>query len=140
MLVLSLAAYPTCASYHAQISCGPLYPFIWMTGIIALLGTLATGAALWQQWTGAQFKPFVFGFDAAEPVFFWDLWAFLSSRWSPPAGRAMQHTFLLSSLIFLPMSTASLVRFTFIALACALCMAAILSEPKQRKHLRRYHA
>jgi hypothetical protein len=44
---------------------------------------------------------------------------------------------LISALIFLPMAifAASLVRFTFLALAGSLCLAIIISEAKQRWHI-----
>jgi hypothetical protein len=136
LLALSLAAYPACRFISRADLLAGRYPFIWVTGIIALLGTLATGTALWQQWTGAQFKPFVFGFDAAGTYFLGSLGFFVIALVSA-GGSTMRRTFLLSSLIFLPVFifTASLVRFTFIALAGALCMAAILSEARQRKHV-----
>lgn len=136
LLVLSLAAYPACRFISRADLLAGRYPFIWLTGIIALLGTLATGTALWQQWTGAQFKPFVFGFDAAGTYFLGSLGLFVIALVTV-GGLTMRRTFLLSLVIFLPMFifTASLVRFTFIALAGALCTAAILSEARQRKHV-----
>lgn len=136
LLVLSLAAYPACRLISRADMLAGRYAFIWVIGIIALLGSLATGIALWQQWTGAQFKPFVFGFDAAGTYFLGSLGFFVIALVTA-GGLTMRRTFLLSSLIFLPtfIFTASLARFTFIALAGVLCLATILSEAKQRKHV-----
>ena len=109
---------------------------LWIAGIVVLLGTTATAPALWQQWDNGHGKPFVFGFDAAGTYFLMSLCFLIIALLT--AGRlTLRRTALLSSLIFLPAAVlaASFVRFTFIALAGALCLATILSEAKQRKHV-----
>ncbi len=136
LLVLSLAAYPVCRFVsRADISSG-LLSFFWTTGVIVLLGTTATAVALWQQWDDQHGKPFVFGFDAAGTYFLGSL-SFLVIALVTAGRLTMRRTALVSALIFLPTAVfaASLVRFTFIALAGSLCLAMILSEARQRKHV-----
>ena len=100
------------------------------------LGTVATAAALWQQWNDQHGKPYVFGFDAAGTYFLGSL-CFLIIALVTSAGLTLRRTAVISSLIFLPTAifAASLVRFTFIALAGTLCLATVLSEARQRKHV-----
>jgi hypothetical protein len=136
LLVLSLAAYPACRFIsRADMALG-LPSFICTTGAIVLLGSIATMVALWQQWDGQHGKPFVFGFDAAATHFLGSLSFFVIAVVT--SGRlTMRRTALVSALIFLPTAifAASLVRFTFVALAGSLCSAIILSEAKQRKYI-----
>ena len=136
LLVLSIAAYPACRLIsRADMLAGRL-SFTWVVGIIALLGTIATADALLRQWNSADWRPLVFGFDAAGTYFLGTLSIFVIALVTT-GELTTRRTVLMSALIFLPMMvfTASLVRFTFVALAGALCMAAILSEAKQRKHV-----
>lgn len=136
LIVLSLAAYPASRFVsRADIAAGR-GAFIWATGIIVALGTVATAAALWQQWDDQHGKPFVFGFDAAGTYFLGSL-CFLIIALVTSGGLTLRRTAIVSSLIFLPTAVfaASLVRFTFIALAGSLCLAAVLSEARQRKHV-----
>jgi hypothetical protein len=136
LLVLSLAAYPACRFVsRADMFCG-LSSFIFMTGLIVLLGTIATTVALWQQWDDQHGKPFVFGFDAAGTYFLGSL-SFLVIALVTADKLTVRRTALVSTLIFLPTAVfaASLVRFTFIALAGSLGLATILTEAKQRKHV-----
>jgi hypothetical protein len=136
LLVLSLAAYPACRFISRADMIAGRPSFIWATGIVVLLGTTATAPALWQQWDNGHGKPFVFGFDAAGTYFLVSLCFLIIALLT--AGRlTLRRTALLSSLIFLPAAlfAASFVRFTFIALAGALCLATMLSEAKQRKHV-----
>jgi hypothetical protein len=136
LIVVSLAAYPACRFIsRADIAAGR-GAFIWATGIIVALGTVVTAAALWQQWNDQHGKPFVFGFDAAGTYFLGSL-CFLIIALVTSAGLTLRRTAIVSSLIFLPTAifAASLVRFTFIALAGTLCLAAVLSETRQRKHV-----
>ncbi len=136
LLVLSLAAYPICRFVSRADIYSGLLSFICTTGIIVLLGTAATTVALWQQWDDQHGKPFVFGFDAAGTYFLGSL-SFLVIALVTAGRLTMRRTAFVSALIFLPTAVfaASLVRFTFIALAGSLCLAAILSEIKQRKHV-----
>lgn len=136
LLVLSLAAYPACRLISWADMLAGRCLFIWVTGIIALVGTIAMANALLQQWNSADWRPLVFGFNAAGTYFLGTL-SFFVIALVTTGGLTTRRTLLISALIFLPMIvfTASLVRFTFIALVGALCMAAILSEAKQRKHV-----
>jgi O-antigen ligase/polysaccharide polymerase Wzy-like membrane protein len=136
LLVLSLAAYPACRFVSRADMFSGLSSFIFTTGLIVLLGTIATSVALWQQWDDQHGKPFVFGFDAAGTYFLGSL-SFLVIALVTAGRLTMRRTALVSALIFLPAAVfaASLVRFTFIALAGSLGLATILSEAKQRKHV-----
>jgi O-Antigen ligase len=136
LLVLSLAAYPVCRFVSRADMISGLPSFIYTTGIIVLLGTIATTAALWQQWDDQHGKPFVFGFDAAGTYFLGSL-SFLVIALVTAGRLTMRRTTLVSALIFFPTAVfaASLVRFTFMALVGSLCLATILSEAKQRKHV-----
>lgn len=136
LIVVSLAAYPACRFIsRADIAAGRGV-FIWATGIVVALGSMVTAAALWEQWNDQHGKPYVFGFDAAGTYFLGSL-CFLVIALVTSGRLTLQRTALISSLIFLPTAifAASLVRFTFIALAVTLCLATVLSEARQRKHV-----
>jgi hypothetical protein len=136
LLVLSLAAYPACRFVSLADIVSGRSAFILVTSAIVLLGTIATAEALWQQWGDQHGKPFVFGFDAAGVYFLGSL-SFLVIALVTAGQLTARRTALVSALIFLPTAifAASLVRFTFIALAGALCVATILSGARQRKHI-----
>ncbi len=136
LTVLSLAAYPACRFISRADLAGGRGAFIWATGIIVALGSVATAAALWQQWNDEHGKPYVFGFDAAGTYFLGSL-CFLVIALVTSGGLTWRRTAIVSSLVFLPTAifAASLVRFTFIALAGSLCLATVLSEARQRKHV-----
>jgi O-Antigen ligase len=136
LLVLSLAAYPACRFVSLADIVSGRSAFILVTSAIVLLGTIATAEALWQQWDDQHGKPFVFGFDAAGVYFLISL-SFLVIALVTAGQLTARRTALVSTLIFLPTAifAASLVRFTFIALAGALCVATILSGARQRKHI-----
>jgi O-antigen ligase len=91
---------------------------------------------LWQQWGSQQGKPFVFGFDAAGTYFLGSL-CFLVIALVTSSGLTLRRATLISALIFLPTAVfaASMVRYTFIALAGTLCLAIVLSDAKQRKSI-----
>ena len=136
MLVLSLAAYPACRLIsRADIAAGRS-AFIWATGMIVALGSVATAVALWQQWDDQHGKPYVFGFDAAGTYFLGSL-CFLIIALVTSGGLTLRRTAVVSALIFLPTAifAASLVRFTFLALAGDPVSGAVLSEARQRKHV-----
>ncbi|MFH1339793.1 MAG: O-antigen ligase family protein [Pseudomonadota bacterium] len=136
LIVLSLAAYPAGRFISGADIVAGRSAFIWATAIIVALGTVVTAAALWQQWNDQHGKPYVFGFDAAGIYFLGSL-CFLVIALVTSGGLTSRRTAIVSSLIFLPTAVfaASLVRFTFIALAGSLCLAAVLSEARQRKHV-----
>lgn len=136
LLAVSLAAYPACRLISRVDIVAGRSAFIRTTGIIVVLGSVATAVALWQQWDDQHGKPYVFGFDAAATYFLGSL-CFLVIALVTAGGLTWRRTALVSALIFLPTAifAASLVRFTFLALAGALGLALILSEAKQRKHV-----
>jgi hypothetical protein len=136
LLILSLAAYPACRFISRQNIISGNSSFAWTTGTIVLFGTLATATALFQQWNDPHGKPIVFGFDAAATHFLGSL-CFLVIALLTTGKLTMRRTAVISSLIFLPVAifAASMVRLTFIALAGTLCLAAIVSGSKQRKHI-----
>ena len=136
LLAVSLAAYPACRLISRADMVSGRWPFIWFTGIVALLGTIVTAVALAQQWHDQHGKPYVFGEDAGATYFLGSLCFFIialitSGRLTP------RRTALISLLIFLPAAVfaASLVRFTFLALAGTLGLAVILSKAGQRKYV-----
>lgn len=136
LIVVSLAAYPACRFIsRADIAAGRA-SFIRATGTIVVLGSIVTAAALWQQWNDPHGKPLVFGFDAAGTYFLGSL-CFLIIALATSGRLNLRRTAVVSSLIFLPAAifAASLVRFTFIALAGTLCLAVLLSEARQRKYV-----
>jgi hypothetical protein len=132
LLVLSLVTYPACRLITRADMASGRSPFIWVTGTVAALGSVATAVALWQQWDQEHGKPFVFGFDVAGTYFLGSL-CFLIIAVVTSGGLTLRRT----ALVFLPTAifAASQVRFTFLALAGSLCLAAILSEARQRKHI-----
>lgn len=136
LLVVSLAAYPACRFVSRADIVSGRPSFICTTGIVVLLGTVATAVALWQQWDDQHGKPFVFGFDAGATYFLGSL-GFLVIALVTAGRLTMRRTAIVSALVFLPTAVfaASLVRFTFIALVGSLCLATILSEARQRKHV-----
>jgi len=136
LLVLSLVAYPACRFIsHVDVVSGRS-SFTWAASIIVLLGAIVTATALFEQWDDLHGKPIVFGFDAAATHFL-GLLSFLIIALVTTRELTVRRTALVSALIFLPTAifAASLVRFTFIALAGSLCLAIILAEAKQRWHV-----
>ena len=114
LLAVSLAAYPACRLISRADIVAGRSAFIWTTGIIVALGSVATAIALWQQWDDQHGKPYVFGFDAAGTYFLGSL-CFLVIALVTAGGMTWRRTALVSALIFLPTAifAASLVRFTF---------------------------
>jgi hypothetical protein len=133
LLALSLAAYPACRLLtQAKIVSGTP-AFLWTTGVVAMLGTIVTAAALVNQWNDEHGKPLVFGFDAAGTYFLQSLSFFVIA--AVTIGKTTtRRTVIILVLIFLPMVVfaASLVRFMFVALIGALFLAAIVSDTKKR--------
>jgi O-Antigen ligase len=136
LLVLSLAAYPACRFISRADVVSGGSSFTWTASIIVLLGAIVTATALFEQWDDPHGKPIVFGFDAAA-THFQGLFSFLIIALVTTRELTVRRTALVSALIFLPTAifAASMVRFTFIALAGSLCLAIILAEAKQRRHV-----
>jgi hypothetical protein len=136
LLVVSLAAYPACRLISRADVVSARWPFIWFTGIVALLGTIVTAVALAQQWHDQHGKPYVVGQDSGAVYFLGSL-CFVIIALITSGRLTPRRTALISLLIFLPTAVfaASLVRFTFLALAGTLGLAVILSKAGQRKYV-----
>jgi hypothetical protein len=136
LLVLSLAAYPACRFISRVDVVSSRSSFIWATGIIVLLGSIVTARALLEQGHDLHGQPYVLGFGAAATHFLGSL-SFLILALVTAREPTVRRTALVSVLIFLPTAifAASIVRFTFIALAGSFCLAIILTEAKQRGHV-----
>ena len=136
LLVLSLAAYPACRFMSRSDLVSSASSFALAAKIIVALGTIVTTVALIEQWDDEHGKPMVFGQDAAGTHFLGLLGVLILV--AVTTGKLTRlNTALLSSLIFLPcvIFAASVVRFTFVAMAGSLGLAIILSEAKQRKYI-----
>jgi O-antigen ligase len=136
LLVLSLAAYPACRFISRVDVASGRSSFAWANSIIVLLGAIVTVTALVGQWDDAHGKPIVFGFDAAATHFL-GLLSFLIMALVTGGDLTLRRTALISVLVFMPIAifSASLVRFTFIALAVSLGLAIILADAKQRRYV-----
>lgn len=133
LLALSLAAYPACRFLTQEGIVSATPAFLWTTGVVAMLGTIVTAAALVNQWGDGHGRPIVFGFDAAGTYFLQSLSFFVIA--AVTIGKTTtRRTVIILVLIFLPMVVyaASLVRFMFVALIGALFLAAIVSDSKKR--------
>jgi hypothetical protein len=134
LLVLSLSAYPACRFISRVDVASGRSSFAWANSIIVLLGVIVTATALVGQWDDAHGKPIVFGFDAAA-THFMGLLSFLIITLVTGGDLTLRRTALISFLTFMPIAifSASMVRFTFIALAGSLGLAIILADAKQRR-------
>lgn len=135
IFAVSLAAYPACRFLSIPRLQEARTAFNWTTVIVVALGTIITTQALFTQWNDPHGKPIVGGFDAAATMFLGSLGFLLISLLTSPL--TWRKTTLISVCIFLPMAVfaASQVRFTFVAIVGSLCLAAIFSSAKQRKHI-----
>jgi hypothetical protein len=131
LLMLSLAAYPASRLFAN----GEIRPsFIWGTGLIVAVGVVVTTLALVAQWNSRHGKPMVFGeFDAAPTQFLTSLGLLLIAVVC--FEMTVRRTMIIASLSFLPVAVfaASQVRFTFIAIAGGLALAAVFSGSRDRK-------
>jgi hypothetical protein len=139
LLAISLAAYPAGRLVTGVDLAGIKPSFLVLIGLIVALGTAATAVALVQQWNDQHGKPIVFAFDASDaaPSNFLQSLSLLILAVVAMFKLTPRRTLLISALIFLPIAiyAASLVRFTFIALAGGLFVALVFSEARQRKHV-----
>jgi hypothetical protein len=139
LLAISLAAYPA-GRLVTGADLAVIKPsFLFSIGLIVALGTAATAIALVQQWDHQHGKPIVFGFDASDaaPGNFLQSLSLLILAAVTMFNLTARKTLLISVLIFLPIAifAASLVRFTFIALAGGLFVALVFAGARQRKHV-----
>ncbi len=139
LLAISLAAYPAGRLVTGVDLAGIKPSFLFLIGLIVALGTAATAIALVQQWNDQHGKPIIFAFDASDaaPSNFLQSLSLLILAVVAMFKLTPRRTLLISALIFLPIAiyAASLVRFTFIALAGGLFVALVFSEARQRKHV-----
>jgi hypothetical protein len=131
LLCLSLAAYPA----------GRLFPgdgriassFLVFTGLVVAAGALFTAIPLIDQWSAPHGKPLVFGeFDAAPAQFtasFGFLAIALLSTKLPFSRAIIAAALSVPAAIF----AASMVRFSFVALAATLLVVAFISTGMDRR-------
>jgi hypothetical protein len=131
LLMLSLAAYPA-SRLFANGEVKPL--FVAGTALIVALGVVVTAFALIAQWNSRHGKPMVFGeFDAAPTQFLTSLGLLLIA--AVCVEMTVRRTVIIASLSFVPVAifAASQVRFTFVAIAGGLALAAVFSGARDRK-------
>ncbi len=131
LLMLSLAAYPASRLFAT----GEVKPsFISGTALIVAVGVIVTAFALVAQWNSRHGKPMIFGeFDAAPTQFLTSLGLLLIA--AVCFEMTVRRTVVIASLSFFPIAifAASQVRFTFVAIAGGLALAAIFSASRNRK-------
>jgi hypothetical protein len=135
-LTLSLLAYPACRFASRQNITFGASSFIFAAAVIVAIGVVVTVPVLFDQWNDIHAKPFVFGFGAAATHFLGTL-SYLILALVTTGRLTTRRSAVVSVMIFLPIViiSACLVRFVFIALAGSLCIAIILSDAKQRRHI-----
>jgi hypothetical protein len=129
IFVLSLAAYPA-ARMNSDLSAR------WLTAtlaVIVVLGTLVTIPALISQWDSAQGKPVVLGYDASPTIFAAVLGLLLLAVVSRPLTLRRAVTIAAGASIPVLVFAACMVRFSFIAIAATLALAAVTYKSEQRK-------
>jgi hypothetical protein len=134
LLALTLSAYPACRLFPSGSGIKP--SFVWVTGAIVAVGTIATAFALYHQWNDQSgSKILVFGFAAAPTNFLTSL-GFLIIALTIPKLTARRTT-IISALIFFPIAifSASQVRFTFIGIVGSLIVGALITPATQRRHI-----
>jgi len=133
LFILSLAAYPASRLFaNGEVKSS----FIWGTARIVGAGVTVTALALISQWDSRHGKPMVFGeFDAAPMQFLTSLGFLIIA--SVCANMTLRRTIIICALIFFPVAifAASMVRFTFLAIAGGLALAAFLTTPRDRKYV-----
>lgn len=125
LLALSLAAYPVARVAGRYLLAPAMFA---ITAAIVLAGTIATAFALAEQWTWNHGKPMVFGaFDAAPAQFAMLLGIpVLMAATSDKLTSRQRLVVALGAAVPAALFGASLVRFTFVALALALAAAVLL--------------
>jgi hypothetical protein len=136
LLLLSLSAYPACRFIaHSDLAAGRS-GFLWTEAALSFMGAAVTAWALYAQWDDPHGKPLVFGFEGAA-IFFLDSVSFLLfallTIGKTPTARVVW--ILLALVLPVAIFAASLVRFTFIALACTLIIAAYISNAERRRNI-----
>lgn len=133
LLTLSVTAYLACRLLTPANIVSGTPAFLWTTGVIAMIGTVVTTAALVDQWNDGHGRPIVFGFDAAATYFLHSLCFFLLAALTIGKLPTKRSVAILAT-IFFPMVVfaASLVRFTFVSLVGTLFLAAMVSDSRKR--------
>lgn len=129
LFALSVLAYA--AGRFAPVGAS-MRPFLIITLLIVGIGTIVVGAALAEQWNDPHGRPIVFGFSHAATVFLTSLGFLLFAAICFDDMRRP----LLSALAAAPalvVFAASQVRFTFLAIAGALCVAFWVSISQARR-------
>lgn len=134
LLILTLAAYPAARFVCGQDFVAGRTAFIAAQGALAVVGTVVSGWALIGQWDSDHGKPVIFGFDGAA-IFFLQalsfvLFAIVALDEKPRTSRRLA----IGALLVLPIAvfSASLVRFTFVALVVSLIAAAWFGGGRRR--------
>jgi O-antigen ligase len=132
LLILSLTAYPACRFISPTKFTKCRYAFFNATAALVCLGAFATALAIYNQWDDGRTKPAVLGFEAA-PIYFLGSLGVLAIAVGCRKLSTRQ-TISFSIALFFPVAVfaASMVRFTFIAMIVALCIAALFSDKTQR--------
>lgn len=134
LLILTLVAYPASRFVCGQDFVTGRTAFIAVQGALAVVGTVVSGWALIGQWGSDHRKPVIFGFDGAA-IFFLQalsfvLFAIVVLDERPRTSRLLATGVLL--VLPIMVFSASLVRFTFVALAVSLIAAAWFGGKRRR--------
>ena len=136
LLTMTFVGYIACRSMGIEDMRLLLPAFKRTLATIVTLGAVFTGAEILREWNGPPGKPLVFGFNAAGTYFMQALSLLIIALVSTedPSPR---RTSLISAMIFLPTAifAAAMVRFTFIAVVCALLVSMIFTGAGERWHV-----
>lgn len=129
LFLLALAAYPAGRLIPTDSKLGLFHR---ITGLVALLGTVATFFALGAQWNDPHGKPIVFGFAHAATVF---TMSFGFLVLAVACYGDLRRIRLILAILVPPLVifAASQVRFIFVALALALVAAFFVSPSDRRR-------
>jgi O-antigen ligase len=134
LLSLAVAAYPACRCVRTSSLGDVRTGFMSVTTTVAIVGAVVTLLAIIDQWPVPRGKPIILGFDATTN--------FLSALGFVILVVATERltrrrAAIFFALVLLPVAifAASMVRFTFVAIICALLLEAFLSAGRQRLHV-----
>lgn len=131
LLVLTLATYPA-----ARFSGVAGRAFFIVVAVVGLLGLACVGVELWRQWGDAHGKPLVFGlYDAAPAQVFLCFALLLMGAVASHMSRGWLFASYGLAAIALTILSASLVRFSFLALMGVMLCEAVLSPRTRTKAL-----
>jgi hypothetical protein len=135
IFLIALAAYPACRLVTVSSLPDIRRAFLWITGAVAVAGTIVAAQALAAQWD-EEGRPVIFGFFSAPTMFLGSSGLFLIALTT--IKLTARRTAVISASIFLPVAVfaASQIRFTFIAIIGCLCLSAFLAHSNQRKYIK----